>query len=133
MTCTKSFSPSGFFQLQVLYKAGFTAVESDYAGIASQKSSLHRKSLPYEITPVSSHSFSYRVYRIDAKDLNPVNVDLYTVTLTGSAAMLSGPSKPPSGHHLHDLPPHIWGSLPTTSLYLDVASSTILISSSVRL
>ena len=131
MTHPKSFSPIGFFRLQALHNAGVTVVESDYAGIAPCSSTLHTKTLAYEFTPVSSSTFSYRVYRLDPEDEKPVNVDLYTLTLVGSAARRKGPTELSSGHHLHDLPAHIWESLPAPSPYLDVAATTILISSSV--
>lgn len=134
VTNVRSSSPISFSRLQALCRDGFTAVESDYAGIAPSTSTLHSKVLAYEYTEVSHKSFSIRVFRLDTKDHRPVNVDLYILTLVGSGASLIGPIKPSSGHHLEDLPPSVWTSLPagnTDSLHFLAASSTTLISSSV--
>lgn len=127
----KSCSPVGFFCLEALYRAGCTVVESDYAGIAPSKSTLHSKTLAYEFTQVSSDSFCYKVYRLDPKDKRPVNVDVYHLTRTESFASLEGPTEPSSGHHLADLPTHVWGRLPVGPFQFPVASSKILSSSSV--
>ena len=124
-------SPIGFSRLQALYGAGYTVVESDYAGIAPSWSTLHSKTLAYEFTQVSSDRFSYIVYRLDPKDKEPVNVDLYRLIRVESFANLEGPTKPSSGHHLLDLPTHVWQRLPVRPFQFPSTSSTILISSSV--
>ncbi len=131
-THAKSYCPSSFFRLEALWKAGYTVVESDYAGIAPSRSTLHGKTLAYEFTQVSSDHFSYTVYRLDPKDKKPVNVDLYRLTRAESFANLEGPTKPSSGHHLADLPANVWKGLPTAPFHFPVDSSTILISSSVN-
>lgn len=131
MVSVKSLSPIGFSRLETLWESGYTAVESDYAGIAPSASTLHGKALAYELTRPSFDSFEYRVYRLDPKDKDPVNVDLYRLTRTESLASLEGPTKPSSGHHLADLPTHVWEGLPGGPFSFSVASSTALICSSV--
>ena len=134
-THPKSRSLIGFFRLEHLNRAGITAVESDYAGIASSMSTLQSRTLAYNYTEVSRKSFMIEVFRLDPKDENPVNVDLYRLTRTESATYLVGPTKPTSGHHLEDLPASVWERLPAgnvDSFHFPVASSPISISSSVR-
>jgi hypothetical protein len=130
MVTVKSLSPIGFSRLGTLWESGYTAVESDYAGIAPSTSTLHGKALAYELTRASLDSFEYRVYRLDPKDKDPVNVDLYRLTRTESFASLEGPTKPSSGHHLPDLPTHVWNGLPSASFHFPVVSSTAFICSS---
>jgi hypothetical protein len=122
---------TGFCRLEALSKAGYTAVESDYAGIAPSGSTLYGKTLAYELTQVSSDSFEYRVYRLDPKDKNPVNVDLYRLRRIGSFVNLEGPTEPSSGHHLADLPTHMWERFPVGPFQFPVGSCTTVISSSV--
>jgi hypothetical protein len=96
--------------------AGFTVVESDYVCIAPATSTLHRKVLAYQYTKVSNEGFCVEAFRFDTNDARPVNLDLYTLTLVGSHANMIGPTRPSSGHHLEDLPPHLWANLPTTDI-----------------
>ena len=138
MACSnvKSYSPTCFLHLEAMQRVGITVVESDYVGIAPAKSTLHGKALAYAYTRASSESFSIRVFRLDTNDDNPVNVDLYSLTLVGSAARLIGPTKPSSGHHLDDLPSTVWAGLPPRSagpFHFPVNPSTSLISSSTNL
>lgn len=131
----KSHSPTCFLRLEALQGIGVTAVESDYAGIAPTKSTLHEKVLAYQYTRVSSESFSISVFRLDTNDDKPVNVDLYSLILVGSGASLMGPIKFSPGHHIDDLPCTVWAGLPSRdvgSFHLPADSSTSLISSSVN-
>ena len=89
MVIVKSCSPIGFSRLEALRRSGYTAVESDYAGIAPSTSTLHSKTLAYEVTRAWFDSFEYRVYRLDPRDKDPVNVDLYRLTRAHSFAIFA--------------------------------------------